>query len=317
MKKFLNIFLSIILLFTLSLASACSINDRHKYQIAVITKSTESAFWKNVKMGVNAAAAEYNCNVTFSGPETEEDYYSQNQLIDQAVEDGVDAIVFSAIDYEKNTASIEAAYNSGIPIIVIDSDIHSDIKRSVIGTDDYQAGISTYTALKQTNKKIYLGIVNFDKVSLNGQLRELGLTNSIRDNDDIEILETVYAESNIESASAATIKLINKYPHLNAIVTFNEWTTLGVGSAIEESGREDIFAVGFDSHVKSLSQLERGIMDTLVVQNPYAMGYLGIEYAVNSVKSRKILENRVDTGTTLITKNNMFSEQNQKLVFPF
>lgn len=317
MKNFLNIFLSIILLFTLSLASACSINDRHKYQIAVITKSTESAFWKNVKMGVNAAAAEYNCNVTFSGPETEEDYYSQNQLIDQAVEDGVDAIVFSAIDYEKNTASIEAAYNSGIPIIVIDSDIHSDIKRSVIGTDDYQAGISTYTALKQTNKKIYLGIVNFDKVSLNGQLRELGLTNSIRDNDDIEILETVYAESNIESASAATIKLINKYPHLNAIVTFNEWTTLGVGSAIEESGREDIFAVGFDSHVKSLSQLERGIMDTLVVQNPYAMGYLGIEYAVNSVKSRKILENRIDTGTTLITKNNMFSEQNQKLVFPF
>lgn len=317
MKKFLNIFLSIILLFTLSLASACSINDRHKYQIAVITKSTESAFWKNVKMGVNAAAAEYNCNVTFSGPETEEDYYSQNQLIDQAVEDGVDAIVFSAIDYEKNTASIEAAYNSGIPIIVIDSDIHSDIKRSVIGTDDYQAGISTYTALKQTNKKIYLGIVNFDKVSLNGQLRELGLTNSIRDNDDIEILETVYAESNIESASAATIKLINKYPHLNAIVTFNEWTTLGVGSAIEESGREDIFAVGFDSHVKSLSHLERGIMDTLVVQNPYAMGYLGIEYAVNSVKSRKILENRIDTGTTLITKNNMFSEQNQKLVFPF
>lgn len=317
MKKFLNIFLSIILLFTLSLASACSINDRHKYQIAVITKSTESAFWKNVKMGVNAAAAEYNCNVTFSGPEKEEDYYSQNQLIDQAVEDGVDAIVFSAIDYEKNTASIEAAYNSGIPIIVIDSDIHSDIKRSVIGTDDYQAGISTYTALKQTNKKIYLGIVNFDKVSLNGQLRELGLTNSIRDNDDIEILETVYAESNIESASAATIKLINKYPHLNAIVTFNEWTTLGVGSALEESGREDIFAVGFDSHVKSLSHLERGIMDTLVVQNPYAMGYLGIEYAVNSVKSRKILENRIDTGTTLITKNNMFSEQNQKLVFPF
>lgn len=317
MKKFLNIFLSFMLLFSLSLASACSINDGHKYEIAVIVKATDSAFWKNVNMGVSAAATEYNCNVTFSGPETEEDYIGQNQLIDRAVEDGVDAIVLSAIDYEKNTANVEAAYNSGIPIIVIDSDIHSNIKRSIIGTDDYQAGISAYTALKQTNKKIYLGIVNFDKVTLNGQLRELGLTNSIKDDADIEILETVYAESNIESASAATIKLINDYPHLNAIVTFNEWTTLGVGSAIEKSGREDIFAVGFDSHVKSLSHLERGIMDTLIVQNPYAMGYLGIEYAVNSVKSGKMLENRIDTGTTLITKNNMFTEQNQKLVFPF
>ena len=65
-----------------------------KYKVAVIAKSTESAFWKSVFAGANAAGTEYNVELTFQGPETEEDYEAQNRMIGQAVEDGAAAIVF-------------------------------------------------------------------------------------------------------------------------------------------------------------------------------------------------------------------------------
>ena len=68
------------------------------YNIAVIAKSTGSDFWQNVKRGVNAAAIEYNTNVTFIGPENEEDWSAQNTMIVSAVARGADAIVLSAID---------------------------------------------------------------------------------------------------------------------------------------------------------------------------------------------------------------------------
>ena len=45
--------------------------------------------------------AEYNVDVTFDGPENEEDYANQNKLIMSAVQNGADAIVLSAIDFEK------------------------------------------------------------------------------------------------------------------------------------------------------------------------------------------------------------------------
>ena len=43
-----------------------------KYKVAVIAKSTESAFWKSVFAGANAAGTEYNVELTFQGPETGE-----------------------------------------------------------------------------------------------------------------------------------------------------------------------------------------------------------------------------------------------------
>ena len=52
-----------------------------KTQVAMIVKSTESAFFKSVFAGARAAATEYNLNVTFNGPESEEDYVTQNEMV--------------------------------------------------------------------------------------------------------------------------------------------------------------------------------------------------------------------------------------------
>ena len=70
--------------------------------VALVSKSTETEFWLSAFAGAQAAAAEYNLELTISGPGTEEDYETQNKMIAQAVENGAEVIVFSAIDYERN-----------------------------------------------------------------------------------------------------------------------------------------------------------------------------------------------------------------------
>ena len=59
-------------------------SDRAKPYVAVITKSTTSQYWKTTFAGANAAGAEYNLEVTFDGPENEEDYETQNSMIREA-----------------------------------------------------------------------------------------------------------------------------------------------------------------------------------------------------------------------------------------
>ena len=57
---------------------------------------TSTEFWSAVFAGAEAAATEYNMDLTITGSESEEDYSSQNDLIEKAVEEGAQAIIFSA-----------------------------------------------------------------------------------------------------------------------------------------------------------------------------------------------------------------------------
>ena len=91
-----------------ALMCSCGSADSKRY-IAVIVKSVNSDFFVNMQKGVESAATEYNVTVTFEGPENEEDYVTQNLMIDAAVKNGADAILLSAINYEKSAEAVNSA----------------------------------------------------------------------------------------------------------------------------------------------------------------------------------------------------------------
>ena len=309
--------------FVINLLSACGISgmgDEHsKIYVAVIAKSTTSAYWKTTFAGANAAGAEYNLEVTFDGPENEEDYETQNQMIRDAIAKGADAIIFSAVDYNANAEAVNEAVEAGVKVVVIDSDVNSDRVSCRISTDNYKAGQMVGEAvLSGTEQKLQVGIVNFDENSENGQQRENGFRDYVANNERVTIVSSINVNSTTEEAKAATIQMLQENPQINIVVTFNEWTSLGVGYAVQELDMADeTRVVAFDSNVISVGMLETGEVDALIVQNPYAMGYLGVEYAWMLVNGEKVKETHIDTTTTLITRENMYDSENQKVLFPF
>ena len=294
-------------------------SDRAKTYVAVITKSTTSQYWKTTFAGANAAGAEYNLEVTFDGPENEEDYETQNSMIREAVKNGANAIVFSAVDYNANAAAINEAVEAGVKVVVIDSDVNSDLVSCRISTDNYKAGRMVGEAVLNGDEQDFkVGIVNFDKNSENGQQREKGFRDAVEGNSRVSIISSVNVNSTTEEAKSATEKMLSENPDINIIVTFNEWTSLGVGYAVQDMDMaSEVRVVAFDSNVVSVGMLETGEVDALIVQNPYAMGYLGVEYACMLINGEKIKESDIDTTTTLITRENMYEPDNQKVLFPF
>ncbi|MDO4554727.1 MAG: substrate-binding domain-containing protein [Lachnospiraceae bacterium] len=287
-----------------------------KQTVAMITKSTSSAFWKSVEAGANAACTEYNMNLIFEGPDNEEDYETQNKMIEEAVKEGAKAIVFSAVDYEANAQSIDKAAEQGVKIVVIDSDVNSANVSCRISTDNYVAGQMAGEAMLDTSKnELNIGIVNFDKNSENGQQREKGFKDVAQADPRVNIVETINV---ISTTKDATMDLLKRHPEINCIATFNEWTSLGVGYAIQDLElANETRVVAFDSNVVSVGMLETGEVDALIVQNPYAMGYLGIEAVSKLLAGETVSEPVVDTATTLITRENMFTESAQRILFTF
>lgn len=313
-NKIKKIIIVITMVFTLIGCNGVS----HKVKVAVIVKSTTSQFFKSVFSGANAASKEYNLELTFNGPENEEDYLTQIKMMEKAISDKVDAIVLSAIDYRKLVKSVEKAVEAGIQVVVIDSDVDSKKVHTRISTNNYEAGkMAGDTVLTIEENELHVGIVNFDVNTANGQEREHGLRKVLSSEERVLSIEAINVQSDIDSSTQAAKDILLQHPDINVIVTFNEWTTLGVGYAIEQLGYKDkVSMIGFDNNPISIEMLEDGVVDALIVQNPFAIGYLGVEEAYRLSRGQNSKE-KIYTKTVVITKENMFQEGNQKIVFPF
>ena len=289
------------------------------YSVYLIVKSTETDFWKSVFAGANAAKSTYNVELTVLGPETEEDYALQNDYIRQAIDAEADAIIFSAISYTENAAAIDAAVAAGIRVVVIDSDVDSDGVSARIGTDNVAAGrMSAGAALDTDLTRIVVGIINCFAETQNGQEREQGFREVLLEDARVAGIYTVNVSTDRRAARQAAEQLLREHPEINVLVGFNEPLAVGTAQAVHALGLEGkVRTIAFDTNVKCIELLQEGAVSALVVQNPYAMGYLGVETAWQVLQGQSFDRDLIDTATRIVTRDDMFTPENQKALFSF
>lgn len=206
-KMLLPAVLAVLLLAGCNVQSAAATTAR--YRVTVVAKSRESEFWKAVLSGAEAAATEYNMQLTVLAPDNEENYDAQNQLIEKAVEDGAQAIVFSAIDYEANAEAIDAAAAAGVTIVGIDSAVHSDQVAAYIGSDNYGAGrLAARSALEGTEGKLCVGLINYEVNGANGRDREQGARDTFADSGRAEVVTSMQTHPNAASAHSDALRML-------------------------------------------------------------------------------------------------------------
>lgn len=307
----------------LVLLTGCSSSvEVQPHNVALIAKSMESEFFKSVFAGANAASSEYNINLTIGAPETEEDVEGQNALIDQAVSNGASAIVLSAVSYEGNASAVDRAAEQGVKIVIIDSDVDSPRVQVRIGTNNIAAGRKAAQAAFRQVGELEIGIVNYDTNSRNGQEREKGFRMTAAREERVRRIHTINVLADQYDAKRKTMELLLRNPSINVLAAFNEPTCVGAAMAVEELGLAGkICMVGFDSNVEAVDQMQNGVVSALVVQNPYAMGYLGVEAAYNLLNSKTGVKydasTLMDTSTMVIDQKNMFTVEGQKVLFSF
>ena len=311
------------LVLILALLAGCgsaSAVPARQHSVALVAKSTETEFWLSVFAGAQAAAAEYNLKLTVTGPDTEEDYESQNAMVEQAAADGAEALVFSAIDFSNNASAIDAAAAAGVKIVAIDSNVDSTAVSTYIGTDNYAAGrMAAQAALDRVEGELRVGIVNYDISSANGQEREQGAVDMFAESGRARVVQVINTLAEAQHAQADTAAMLQQYPEINVLLAFNEPTSVGAAEAVRQRGVSDaVFLVGFDSNVATIDGLQEGSVDALIVQNPYAMGYLGVESAWRLLTGQTAgMEEVVDTSTRTVDRDNMFTMDSQKALFAF
>jgi ribose transport system substrate-binding protein len=96
----------------------------------------------------------------------------------------------------------------------------------------------------------------------------------------------------------------------------NESTTFGMLRALQNAKLAGkITFIGFDSSEKLVQALSDGEIDALVLQNPMNMGYLGVKTLLRHLRGETV-ERRIDTGATLVTRENMNQPEIRERLHP-
>ena len=179
--------------------------------------------------------------------------------------------------------------------------------------------MAAQAALDRVEGQLVVGMVNYDISSANGQEREQGATELLLESGRAQIAGVINTLAEAGKARADSEELLRAHPEINVLIAYNEPTSVGAAAAVDALGlSESVFLVGFDSNVATVDGLQDGSVDALIVQNPYAMGYLGVESAYHLLSGLESeVEKVVDTSTLTVDRENMFTVDGQKALFAF
>lgn len=315
--------LAVCVILLLAGAWGCGKNDadaeKEQRYIAVICKGAQHEFWKTVEQGAKDAGEELNIKITFEAPENESQIDVQIDMMEKAIENNADAIVLAPLDTEQLNPVIEKATAKNIPVLTFDSDVTSKSRVATIGSNNISAGaIAARNAADMIGGSGKVAIVSYVKGVQTAVEREGGFLKEIEENykGRIEVVGTEYCNGDAAIAKQKAMDFVKKYPDLKCIYGTNEGSAVGIADAIAELGLKDkITVIGFDSSDAEIDYLKDEVIDGMMVQNPYNMGYLGVRN-INKVLDGKTIEEKIDTGVTYVNKANLYDEDTQWLLYP-
>lgn len=298
--------------------------DDGRLTIAVIPKGTTHAFWQSIRAGAERAGRELDVNIIWRGPLREDDRASQITEVEGFITRGVSGIVLAPLDETALAQPVASAQRRNIPVVIFDSGLKGADYVSFVATDNRQGGrLAGEHVVSRLNGKGRVVLLRYAEGHDSTTLREEGFLEVLAEHPGIEILSSnQYAGTDVEGAYKRSESLLSRYRErdgslgVDAIFCVNESSSFAMMRVLQDhgwAGRTRF--VGFDASDSLVKGLADGHIDALVVQDPVKMGYLAVTTMVSHLHGEPV-EERIDTGVNLATRENMTEPAIQALLQP-
>lgn len=282
-------------------------------EISVIARAKDSGSFEIIRQGIEQAAGDMRAEISFITLKTDNDYKEQIELIDREINNGAKAVLISGADSEKLVNAVEHAALK-VPVVSVESPVYTDKVKAYISANNFEMGKSIASEIiRRGAYKKNIVILENSKNCGNVKDRIEGVIQGLEAADiSVNFSEIPY---DMEGAVNAVSKLIN-VEKADIIVALEPSVLETTAYTIQLSGNTNIRLYGIGSTGKIASYLEKGIIETIVAQNDFNIGYLGIKSAMDAIYSKT-----PDINTTVdymtINSENMYSTKSQRLLFPF
>lgn len=285
--------------------------------IGVVPKGANHIFWLTVKAGAEKAAAEAGYTVEWNAPTLEIDAKRQQDIIESMVNRRLAGIALAPVDKKAMVNVVDRASAAGIPTVIYDSDVDTPNRVSYIATDNKEGGrMAARRVGELLGGKGTVGIVGFMPGSASTMERESGFEEEINAKfPGIQLLGVQFGMADRAKAMAVTENMLTAHPDLGAVFADNESSSSGAVQALKSRGNRNVKLVAFDASDALIADLKDGWIDSLVLQDPYRMGYDSVK-AITRKLSGETPAARQDLPATLATRDDLAAGRVAKQLLP-
>lgn len=282
--------------------------------VAFVPKALNSPFWTDMQEAAEREAAVQGVHLVSLAADRETDVERQYQIIENLIQQKVNAILLSPAGSKELVPAIRKANDAGIPVLLLDTRIDSVAAASMgahvvtyIGSDNFEGGAMAgrYVAARlggSGNVAIIEGISGHETADQ----RRLGFLQGIEANPGVRVVASQTA--NWERARAYTVaeNLLQAHQDLDAVFAANDEMALGALEAVAAAGLlERIPVIGFDAIPDALVNIRSGRLLGSVAQFPGEMGRLGVRHAVALLRAGEVPAGEILTRVEMIDRDNV------------
>lgn len=284
-------------------------------EIAFIQGVIGDNFYISMECGVRAAAEELGAEVSVQGPQ-KWDPALQQPILTSVSATSPDAILIAPNDVSALQRPLEEAAKTS-KIVLVDTTVENpEFAVSEIASDNFGGGKAAFEAIQQLvpDGGQVLVIDNQPGISTT-EARVAGFEEAVGADSKFEYIGVQYAKNQPAEAANIVTATLQRYPDLKAIFATNIFGAEGAATGIEQAGAKGkVQVVGFDAGPAQVQALQDDIVQAIIAQQPYDIGYQGIEQALAAING-DATEKKIQTGFTIVTKDNLESEEGQAALY--
>ncbi len=286
------------------------------FTIAFVPKALNSPFWAEMQQAAEREAAAQGVHLVSLAADRETDVERQHQIIENLIQQRVDAILLSPAGSKELVPAIRKANEAGIPVLILDTRIDRAAAESMgarvltfIGSDNFEGGAvaGRYLAARlggRGNVAIIEGISGHETADR----RRLGFLNGVETHPGIRVVASQTADWERARAYTVAENLLQAHPDLAAIFAANDEMALGALEAVAAARRLGrVLVVGFDAIPDALANIASGRLSGSVAQFPGEMGRLGVRHAAALLRDGIAPPEEILTRVEMIDRTNVGS----------
>lgn len=268
--------------------------DSKDIKIGMVPKFTGVDYFIAVENGAKKAAKDLGVKLDWQGdPGGQESAAKQKAYIQTFIDKGYDAILVSALDADSYAETLRTARKNGIKVITYDADVSEDARDFFVNQcENDELGA---TLMRNMAEEVDEGVVAIVSTNPNASNQNAWIEaiqreyESKKDSDYSHITffdKIIYAGDNQADADTAVNTLLTQNDDIKGIFAISSMAVPATAKACTDLnkpiGSISIQGVGVPQTVKD--DIDSGLMQSVILWQPYDLGYLAVEFAAEVVK---------------------------------
>ena len=287
-------------------------NVDRSYQISVIVENADDKQWSAFKYGLKMAAEDKGAEMVMVSTGAALSQEEEKKLIEEEIKNGADGVIIQPVSGE-DTQQILKKFSNKAEIMLIDDTLSDTEEFPVIQPDAYAMG----KALAEELLKDYggnlegktLGILTREEGLKSSAEKEKGFTETLKDTG-AKLIWSDTKKPEIEGNTFWESK-----PEVDFIIALDDDSLTAAGEGAAANNLHGAIVYGIGNSTEAVYYLDTGAVECLVVPDMFHVGYESLTELVNKLEKGFYEDENPQISYTVMRKENLFSKENQEVIF--